>query len=213
MSETDIPLPLPTSDAHPKWRGQSLLFLSEWLKSPLTIGAVAPSSKVMARLMTSIVRPDADLPVLELGPGTGVMTEAILERGIAPSNLLSVEYSSTFVLGLKALFPGVRFVHGDAFDIKRLVTIAGFERFDSAISSLPLVTTAVDQRIELVDAILNLLPPGRPLIQFSYRVIPPVPAVEGCFTARHMATVWRNLPPATLWVYQRAGHRLSKTLG
>ena len=206
MSDTDISLPMPGRDAPSKWRGQSLLFLSEWLKAPLTIGAVAPSSKAMARLMASVIRPHAGLPVLELGPGTGVMTEAILERGVAPGDVLSVEGSLTFVLGLKALFPGVRFVQGDAFDIKRHAANAGLERFDCAISSLPLLTTAVERRTRLVEAILDLLPPGRPLVQFSYRRIPPAPAVEGRVAVRHIGSVWRNLPPATIWTYQRIGH-------
>lgn len=182
---------------------ESVVFYKGWFSNPRRVGAIAPTGSVMAREMASVVRPDSTLPVLELGPGTGAITEAILERGVAPERLVSVERSEVFLAPLRRRFPGVRFVHGDAFDIARVVAAQRLELFDAVVSALPLLMAPVHRRVRFVEAVLDLLEPGRPLIQFSYKLGPPVPARPGRYEVSHTATVLRNLPPARLWIYRR----------
>lgn len=181
-----------------------LEFYREWLSNPMRVGAIAPTSARMAGKMVSAIRPGSGLPILELGPGTGVITRAILECGVAPGNLVSVEYSEAFLPGLRRRYSGVNFIHGNAFDMTRLVAELGIERFDTIISSLPLMTMPVSNRVRLVEAALDLLAPERPMVQFSYMPRPPAPARKGRYTVSHLATVIRNLPPARIWAYQRA---------
>lgn len=176
-------------------------FYMEWLKNPRRVGAIAPTSVGMARKLASVIRPESGLPVLELGPGTGVITQAILDRGIRPENLVSVEFSESFLPDLKQRFPGVKFVHGDAFHISQIARDLGIDKFDAVISALPLLNFPEDQRAVLIKEILCHLAPGRPMIQFSYGLSPPVPAHPGRFSVRHLTTVLRNLPPARLWLY------------
>jgi len=178
-------------------------FYLGWLKNPKRIGAIAPTSAAMARKMASVIRPDSGLPVLELGPGTGAITKAILARKIDPGNLISVEFSEIFIPGLKRRFPGANFVHGDAFDVAQIAEDNGIGKFDSAISGLPLLNFPIDQRTRLVEMILDHLEPGRPLVQFSYGLKPPVRALANHFTVNHLGTIWGNLPPARIWTYQR----------
>lgn len=182
-----------------------MTFYLGWLKNPKRVGAIAPTSTGMARKMASVVRPESDLPVLELGPGTGVITKAILERGVRPENVVSVEYSQSFLPGLKRQFPGVEFVYGDALNISQIARDLGIERFDSIVSALPLLNFPVDQRTHLVKEMMNLLAPGRPMIQFSYGLSPPVPARAQAFEVRHLANALLNLPPARLWLYTGVG--------
>jgi phosphatidylethanolamine/phosphatidyl-N-methylethanolamine N-methyltransferase len=178
-------------------------FYKGWIRNPRKVGAIAPTSADMARKMASVIRPDSGLPVLELGPGTGAITKAILERGIDPGNLVCVEYTKSFLPGLRQRFPGVNFVHGDAFDISQIAKEQGIDRFDAVVSALPLLTTPVHLRVRLVEAMLDLLEPGRPMVQFSYMLGPPVPAGPGSYAVSHLTTVLQNLPPARLWTYQR----------
>ncbi len=180
-----------------------MAFYRGWLKSPKTVGAVAPTSAGMARKMASVVRPESDLPVLELGPGTGVITKAILEQGIRPEKLVSVEFSPSFLPGLKAQFAGVNCVHGDALNIAQIAKDLGIERFDSIVSALPLLNFPVDKRVALINEMLNLLAPGRVMIQFSYGLSPPVSAEGQAFGVTHLTSVLLNLPPARLWLYSR----------
>lgn len=183
--------------------GGTLEFYKGWLDRPKVIGAIAPTSIGMARKMTTPMRPDSGLPVLELGPGDGAITRAILERGIDPRNLHSVEYCEGFLPGLRRRYPGVNFIHGDASNISQIARERGLERFDVIISALPLLNFPIMQRVRLINAALGLLEPGRPLVQFSYGLNPPVPARSGRYVVHHLDTVLLNLPPARLWTYQQ----------
>ena len=98
---------------------EKLDFYLRWLRNPRRVGAIAPTNIGMARKMVNAVRSNSELPVLELGPGTGAITRAILDQGVSPEKLISVEYCKGFLPGLRRRFPGVTFIHGDAFDIFR----------------------------------------------------------------------------------------------
>ena len=182
---------------------EKLDFYSGWIANPKVVGAIAPTSAAMARIMASAARCDAELKVLELGPGNGVTTRAILEHGVLPENLVAIEFTKSFLAGLRVRYPGVNFIHGDAFDISPISAELGIEKFDTAISGLPLLNFSVDDRARLVELVLDQLEPGRPLIQFSYGLRPPVPAREGHFTVTQLDSVLLNLPPARIWAYRR----------
>ncbi len=183
--------------------GDKLDFAKSLVLKPKTVGAIAPTSARMARKMASIVRPDSGLPVLELGPGTGVITKAILNNGVAPEKIVSIEYSASFLPGLKRRYPGVNFVQGDAFEIEQIAKDLGIDEFDCVISALPLLNFPMTQRIRLVHSALKFVAPGRPMVQFSYSPRPPVPARSKQFSVSHLGSVFRNIPPAKIWTYQK----------
>ena len=81
-------------------------FIRSLIEKPLTVGAVAPSGKALARVMANYVDPAAPGPIVELGPGTGPVTEALIERGIDPARLTLVEYDPEFCRLLRQRFPG-----------------------------------------------------------------------------------------------------------
>lgn len=172
-------------------------FLLRVLNNPRAIGAVAPSSAALARAM-AVEIPRG--PVLELGPGTGAITEAILKR-IAPSELTLVEYEEDFAKLLRARFPGVAVIRGDAFNLSR--TLGDTAPFAAIVSGLPLLNFPPEKRAELLAQIFARLAPGAPFIQFSYGLKPPVPAPEGASVTR-AAFIPFNLPPARVWVYRKS---------
>lgn len=87
------------------------------VNQPKKVGAIVPTSGVTARRMASVITPQSGLPVLELGPGTGCITKAILARGVKPENVTAIEYSTDFYQQLLRSYPGVNFINGDAFDL------------------------------------------------------------------------------------------------
>ncbi|WP_274423517.1 phospholipid N-methyltransferase PmtA [Chelativorans sp. YIM 93263] len=180
-----------------------LRFFRGWMDKPKEVGSVIPTSGVTARRMASIVRPERDDLVLELGPGTGVITRAILQRGIKPENLVSVEYSSEFVERLQADFPDVNFVTGDAFDLDNVLAPWKGRSFDSVVSAIPLLNFPTNDRVTLVERLLDLLPAGRPIVQITYGAVSPVPAGRGSYSVERFDFVVRNIPPAHLWLYRR----------
>jgi phosphatidylethanolamine/phosphatidyl-N-methylethanolamine N-methyltransferase len=179
---------------------EELRFFDGLRNQPKTVGAVWPTGAVMARSMASIVNPQADLPVLELGPGTGVITKAILERGISPSKLHAVEYSPLFVRELRLRFPDIHVHQGDAFNLSDSI---GDQQFDCAVSALPLLNFPADLRVKFIQDVLARLPSSRPLIQFSYGPVAPVPAKAGQFSVERHDFVLRNIPPARIWIYRQ----------
>lgn len=178
-------------------------FFRGWLDGPKAVGAIMPTSQFAARSMASVADPTSDLPVLELGPGTGAITKAILERGIAPAKLYSVEYSAEFLDHLRAEMPGVNFIQGDAFDLDTVLADNGETRFDCAISAVPLLNFPTHQRVAFINKLLDRLPAGRPVVQISYGPKSPVSGKNADFLVTHHDFVLRNVPPAQLWTYRR----------
>lgn len=181
---------------------EELKFFRGWIEKPRAVGSIIPTSMVAARRMASVINPESGLPVLELGPGTGVVTRAILERGVQPYDLWSVEYSADFIDHLRDTIPGVNFVEGDAFNLASCLPDPSM-RFDSVVSGVPLLNFPVAQRVRYVEQLLDLIPTGRPIIQLTYGPMSPVPANRGNYTVERYEFVVRNIPPTQLWVYRR----------
>lgn len=182
-----------------------LRFLREWAGNPLKTGAVSPSGRWLAAAMAAEVDPAGEEPVVELGPGTGVFTRALIERGVAPERLTLVEYSEEFCNLLAARFPRVRVVRGDAYALRDHLEALGVARVGAIVSGLPLLSRPMTRRVELVEAAIEALIPGAPFVQFTYGPHAPVPAAPGKYGPRRGRRVLLNLPPATVWIYSRAG--------
>lgn len=180
-----------------------LIFLREWIGNPLKTGAVSPSGRWLARAMAAEVDPTSDGPVIELGPGTGVFTKALIDRGIAPERLVLIEYSSDFCGLLAKRFPGVRIVNGDAYALPGHLAALGISNAAAVVTGLPLLSRPVGRRIEMVEACVGAGAPGMPVVQFTYAMQPPVPPQPGKFNVRRGRRVLFNLPPATTWIYSR----------
>src|SRR5262249_33183589 len=96
-------------------------FIRSWIEKPLSTGAVMPSSRVLARAMARYVDPRSRGPVLELGPGTGPVTEALVQHGVDPARLVLVEFNPDFCRLLRTRYPSATVVQGDAYRLKRLL--------------------------------------------------------------------------------------------
>ncbi|MBX9464907.1 MAG: methyltransferase domain-containing protein [Aquamicrobium sp.] len=182
---------------------EELRFFKGWIDKPRAVGSIVPTSSVTARKMATVVNPESGLPVLELGPGTGVITKAILEAGVKPENLWSIEYSPDFVEHLRLNYPGVNVIQGDAFDLDKTLGDKRDTVFDSVISGVPLLNFPVAQRIAYVESLLDRIPAGRPIVQLTYGPLSPVPPGKGNYTVAHFDFIIRNLPPTQLWLYSR----------
>ncbi len=182
---------------------EEIRFFKGWIDGPKSVGAILPTSAVTARRMASVINPASGLPVLELGPGTGIITKAIIERGVAAENIVSIEYSTDFYQHLKRTIPGVNFINGDAFDLDTTLGDWKDRKFDAVISAIPMLSFPMEKRIALLEDLLDRMPPGRPVVQITYSPVSPIDARPDRFHIRHLDFVVRNIPPAQLWVYSR----------
>jgi phosphatidylethanolamine/phosphatidyl-N-methylethanolamine N-methyltransferase len=178
-------------------------FLRSWLERPLVMGSVTPSGKMLARTMAAYVDPRIPGPILELGPGTGPVTEALIRRGVAQDRLVLIEFNPEFCHLLTRRFPKATIIQGDAYDLKETLSGILKEPAAATVSSLPLFTKPMDQRLDLMEAAQEMMHPDAPFIQFTYAVVPPIPARSKTYRTRASKRVWRNLPPARVWVYNR----------
>ncbi len=182
---------------------EEIRFFKGWIDGPKSVGAILPTSAITARRMASVINPASGLPVLELGPGTGIITKAILARGVAPENLVSIEYSTDFYQHLKRSIPGVHFINGDAFDLDDTLADWKDQKFDAVISAIPMLSFSMERRIALLESLLDRMPAGRPVVQITYGPVSPIDARPDRFRIKHLDFVVRNIPPAQLWIYSR----------
>src|SRR5215475_7789931 len=113
-------------------------FIRSWIEKPLSTGAVMPSGKLLARTMARLVDTDTPGPIVELGPGTGPVTEALVARGVDPARLVLVEFNPVFCRLLRSRYPEATVVQGDAYRLKRLV--GNYRPPAAIVSGLPLMT-------------------------------------------------------------------------
>lgn len=180
-----------------------LKFLKGWIDKPKAVGAIIPTSSFTARHMASVIDVASGLPVLEIGPGTGVITKAILKQGVQPSQLYAVEYSHDFVTHLRRNHPGVNVIEGDGFDLDKTLGDRRDMLFDCIVSGVPLLNFPVERRVAYLEHLLKRIPHGRPVVQLTYGPKSPIPPGHGNYTVEHFHFVLRNIPPTQLWLYRR----------
>ena len=179
-------------------------FIRSWIEKPLSTGAVMPSSKVLARTMARYVDPASNGPVIELGPGTGPVTEALVRHRVDPARLVLVEFNPDFCRLLRTRYPDATVVQGDAYRLRRLLETYVRERAAAIVSGLPLVTKPVRTRLRLISDAMGLLAPGAPFVQFTYAMVTPIPKALSGIKATASELIWMNVPPARVWVYRGA---------
>jgi len=177
-------------------------FIRSWIEKPISTGAVMPSGKALARTMASYVDVKSSGPVIELGPGTGPVTEALVAQGIDPARLVLVEFNPTFCRLLRSRYPEATVVQGDAYRLRRLLETYVREPAAAIVSGLPLVTKPLRTRLRLIADAMGLLAPSAPFIQFTYAMLPPIPKALSGISAEASELIWLNLPPARVWVYR-----------
>lgn len=207
--------PAPHSRGHgskPNLRFEKILadearFIKSWFDNPLLTGAVSPSSPALAHMMALAIDPQAHGPVIELGPGTGVITQALLDRGVEPGRLVLVEFDEKFCRLLARRFPGVRIVRGDAYDLGHTLGDTLDEPIAAIVSSLPLLNKPEHARHALLAHAFELMAPDGVFVQFTYSFVSPIPrkAPPIAFEAEASPRIWLNLPPARVWIYRRPG--------
>jgi phospholipid N-methyltransferase len=193
-------------------QGLGWTFFRQWLKNPLGVAAVSPSSRELAQKMLREL-PEGAQRVVELGGGTGVFTRALIEKGIKPENLLVLELNQTLYQHLRERFPEAHVACADARDLMGVAQRTGFADggpADGVISGLGLLSMSRELQRAILEAAFSVLGPHGRFVQFTYGPINPV-AKEVMqdldLTSRRASfTLW-NVPPAAVYVIARARSR------
>ncbi len=179
----------------------SSLFIREFLKRPATVGAIWPSSTGLARRMACPVSVESDGLVVELGAGTGTVTQALLDRGVSPARLQIIERSAVLAQHLRRRFPALSVLQADAVDLLNLLPKDA--PVDAIVSSLPLCSLAPQVVSTILEQWQSVLRPGGLLVQFTYALHSEPAELQCGFAACDSSLVWKNMPPAKVMVLRR----------
>lgn len=177
----------------------SARLLSHMLRAPALTGSVVPSSAHLARAMA---RSSAQAQfVIELGAGTGPVTRALAQQHPA-ERLLVVELQPALAQSLRKHFPQL---HIEQATAKQVLDAGAYAGPVALVSSLPFRSLPPSVRAETIDSVASFLVrhPGSWLVQFTYQPRAPFAAPEG-FVWHQVQQVWRNLPPAGVWLLRQA---------
>src|SRR5918994_5012123 len=187
------------------------LFFRQWLRSPKSMGAVIPSSRALARAVSREIAWRPGQVIVELGAGTGAISQGLIESGLPPEALMMIELDRPLFDYLRTRFPAVRVVNGDATRLADIVRQQVITEVSTVISGLPMVTMPLAFQRAIIEQSLELLGTDGCLLQYSYSPVSPIPARKLGVEAKLVKFVVRNVPPATIWRFRRRrvdrGHR------
>jgi phosphatidylethanolamine/phosphatidyl-N-methylethanolamine N-methyltransferase len=183
----------------------SSLFLREWFANPQRTGSLAPSSPQLGAAMAHWLPSDPESFVLELGPGTGAVTEMLLKRGLREDRLVAIEHNPKMSRLLREKFPRAQIITGDAWQMDVLLRERRrpIESVGAVISSLPLLNFPLAEAEALAEKIRGILEPHGNWVQYSYRIHKLRPRGSSSFRLRASKIVWLNLPPARVSVFHK----------
>lgn len=177
------------------------LFLSQFIRRPFEIRAIAPTGRATAREMARPVTADMEA-VAEIGAGTGTITQAILARGLPPERLELYELNAAFCDRLETLFPAST-VHN--LPAQEMVNV-GQRNLDAVISGVPTLPMPDALQAAIVGAALSMMKPGAPFVQITYGPVPPLSEnVRAQFGLEYTKSrrIWANLPPAQVYTFRQ----------
>jgi len=188
----------------------ALPFMRGWLRDPVGVGLPFPSSywtaRRLARATLDAAMPGAG-PVLELGAGTGAVTQALIELGCSVDQIVAIECDAELCRSLERRFPGLQVLHGDALALGKTLAGAGPSSVRAVLSGLPMRAIPRQAAARCYADAFRVMPRGGAIIQYTYGLRPPVdarvivPRLEATFVGRE----WRNFPPMGIWRYRLSG--------
>jgi phosphatidylethanolamine/phosphatidyl-N-methylethanolamine N-methyltransferase len=198
--------PKDCQDRFPKWfQDDRWIFWSRFFRNPKAIGAIAPSSKQLGRFLAHTVLQTKPDIIIEIGAGTGRLTQNLLQSGIQPHQIWVVEMDLHLVKFLKKKFPELNVIHGNAMDLLSLLPQQILGHVDVIMSGVPLVNLSFQEQARLFYACFQSMKKGGRVIQFSYSPKSPIPSKRLGVVATRIGHVFCNLPPATIWAFQSTG--------
>ncbi|MEZ5692048.1 MAG: rRNA adenine N-6-methyltransferase family protein [Rickettsiales bacterium] len=181
-------------------------FIAAWLRSPLKMGAVLPSSRSLARAMAAQIDTAREGSIIEVGAGTGMVTQALLEADIPRERVLVIERDKKLFGLLHAIFSNLKVVCEDASELEKVICKYGMGKVNAIVSSLPFITMPVAVRHSIQEQMAKVIGDDGIIIQFTYGHKSPISYSEMKkygLTGRRVKMVFMNVPPAHVWVYRK----------
>jgi len=179
------------------------LFFRQWLRSPKSMGSVLPSSRVLAKAIAAEIAWQPGQYVVELGGGTGAITQGLIDHGIPRDRIVVIELDGSLYSYLKERLTGCTVIQGDATRLDEILARHKVGEISTVLSGLPMVGMPEAFQRAIVEQSFKVMKPGSFMLQYSYSPIAPVPAAKFGITAKIARYVLWNFPPAAVWRYTK----------
>lgn len=189
---------------------ESILFLKCLFKNPKSLGAIVPSSRKLGEFICQHVECLEEEYILEVGAGTGRFTQALLESGVPPHQLVVIELDPELTIFLKQRFPNILVIQGSAADLSHILPDKVQGKIRTIVSGIPMVNLKRDVQKSIMDSCFSSALPNAHFLQFTYRPIVPIPAKDFNLQYCHLGTVFFNFPPATVWKFWGSSSPIQK---
>lgn len=184
--------------------GAKINFLREYISNPGSIGAVAPSGRMLASRMLDGISLESAATVVELGPGTGAFTTEILHRISSEAKFIAIEKNPVFLAGLRQRFENLEIIEGDAGNLVHLLHHRGIDAVDVVVSGLPWAAFPETVQQKILSEVHDILAPDGRFVTFAYfgmHMLPRARAFRNLLESffdqvERTPLAWRNLPPA-----------------
>lgn len=180
------------------------IFFRRFLKNPVAVASLIPSSPALGRLVARQVRREPDEYVVELGCGTGAITRALLDAGVPPERLIAVDLDPELLAVLREDCPQITVMQCDAATITQYLPPEVVGKVGTVICGIPISLLPRRRQRRLVEEMLALMPPGHRFLAYTHRPVSPLPRRELGLQGECLARTLRNLPPASVWGYAPA---------
>ena len=186
---------------------ERLRLLGEFVRKPMSVGAVAPSSRRLAELIIDVAGLDQASTIVESGPGTGAFTEVILRKKRPEASFFAIEANESFAAAMRKRFPGVTVFHGSAASVRALLESRGLASCDCIVSGLPFASFTPALQDAILAAVIDVLEPGGRFVTFAHLagIVFPLARrfrrrlLEQFTDVAATHTIWRNIPPAYVY--------------
>lgn len=188
-----------------------MLYLREYLKRPTQIGAVAPSSDELAKVMLEGLDLKNAGAVLEYGPGNGTITEHIRQKISPHTKLAAIEINPSMAAMFRDRHPDVLLFEDTVANARVICDYAGMDWVDCIVSGLPWATFSESMQVKFLEEMMRVLRPGGDFVTFAYIHALALPMskrfanlLQKYFgSISKSSVVWRNVPPALVYRCRR----------
>ena len=179
------------------------LFILRALRNPRQLGAVAPSSRHLGALLARHTIIDDVSPIIELGGGTGALTRVLMNTGLDPSRLFVIELDPALAAYLKSALPQVNVIHGNAAELDQILPPEVIGKVHRIVSGLPMINMPENVRRNILESCFKVMAAEGAYLQYTYSPRSSIDAKAYNLKKKRLGTIFRNLPPATVWQYTK----------
>ena len=184
-----------------KKQSDTSLFFGRWLKNPLQMGSIIPSSPRLGQLIAQHIDRHSKSRILELGAGTGAITRSLINSGVSASRITMLEIEPNMARHLSEKFCDATVICGDAFNLPIDKIKLGGNEVGAVICGIPLVLLGTEKQRQFIDQV-QAVAPGKGFLLYTYCITSPLPYEALGLEARRLAWTPFNFPPASVWHYR-----------